>query len=70
VLLLISGIVVPLTELPGAMRSIVQWLPSTALAQLVRGAFGFEVTGGRPWLVLIVWAVAAVGAAVRWFRWE
>jgi ABC-2 type transport system permease protein len=76
VLLLISGIVVPLSRFPGAFRGAVELLPSTALAQLVRGAFepgsplGFEAAGAKPWLVLLAWACVGIGAAIRWFRWE
>jgi ABC-2 type transport system permease protein len=70
VLLLISGIVVPLSRFPSAMRSVVRLLPSTALAELVRDAFGGESASSRAWLVLAVWAVLSVGAAIRWFRWE
>ena len=71
VLLLLSGMVVPLAELPGPVRAGARLLPSTALAEAVRGALtaGTEVPG-RAWLVLVVWAVAAPLAAVRLFRWE
>jgi ABC-2 type transport system permease protein len=69
-LLLISGIVVPLSRFPSAMRSAVRLLPSTALAELVRDSFGGETAPARAWLVLTVWAVLSVAAAVRWFRWD
>jgi ABC-2 type transport system permease protein len=76
VLLLISGIVVPLSRFPAAFRTIVELLPSTALAQLVRAAFGTgssvatETSVEKPWIVLLVWACVGFGAAIRWFRWE
>ncbi len=69
-LLLISGIVVPLDRFPSALRNVVRLLPSTALAELVRGSLGPDPVPGRAWLVLAVWAVGAVAAAIRWFRWE
>jgi ABC-2 type transport system permease protein len=69
-LLLVSGIVTPLNRYPGPFRSVVRWLPSTALAELVRGAFGEGPLPGRAWAVLAAWALVGVAAAVRWFRWE
>jgi ABC-2 type transport system permease protein len=70
VLLLVSGIVVPLSKFPSAMRSIVRLLPSTALAQLVRGAFDGHRGPASAWIVLLVWAVVSVAAAIRMFKWE
>ena len=71
VLLLLSGMVIPLEELPTALSSIARLLPSTALAEAVRGTLtaGVDVPG-RAWLVLAAWAVAAPLAATRLFRWE
>lgn len=69
-LLLVSGIIVPLERFPTAFRSLVRLLPSTALAELVRAAFGPDTVSVQPWMVLTLWAVAAVAAAIRWFRWE
>ena len=71
VLLLLSGMVTPLDELPDGLRSVARALPSTALAEAVRGALtaGIDIPG-RAWLVLAAWAVAAPLAATRLFRWE
>jgi len=71
VLLLLSGMVIPLEELPTPVRSVARLLPSTALAEAVRGTLtaGVDVPG-RAWLVLAAWAVAAPLAATRLFRWE
>lgn len=71
VLLLLSGMVIPLTELPGPVRAVARLLPSGALAEAVRGslAAGGEVPG-RAWVVLAAWAVAAPALATRLFRWE
>jgi len=71
VLLLLSGMVVPLDELPGAVQAGSKALPSTALADAVRGSVtaGLAVPG-RAWVVLVAWAIAAPAAAARWFRWE
>jgi len=71
VLLLIWGMVVPLSELPEGLRWLAELLPSGALAQALVGTMS---TGGgvptKAWVVLVVWAVAAPLAAARTFRWE
>jgi ABC-2 type transport system permease protein len=70
-LLLLSGMVVPLDELPAGVRAAARALPSTALADAARGALtdGAAVPG-RVWPVLVVWALAAVALAVALFRWD
>ena len=71
VLLLLSGMVIPLDELPGGLRAVARALPSGALAEAVRGTLtaGVDVPT-RAWVVLAAWAVAAPLAATRLFRWE
>jgi ABC-2 type transport system permease protein len=70
-LLLLSGMVFSLEELPSGLRSAARSLPSTALAEAARGALtaGADVPG-RVWPVLAVWALAAVALAIALFRWE
>ena len=70
VLMLLSGMVIPLEELPGAVRTVARLLPSGALAEVFHGALGSSGVPGRAWLVLAVWAVAAPLVAARTFRWE
>ena len=70
-LLLLSGMVIPLQELPGPIRTVARALPSGALAEAIRGS----LTAGagvptRAWVVLAVWAIAAPLSATRLFRWE
>lgn len=69
-LLLIGGMVIPLDELPAALRTVSQLLPAGALAEVFHGAFGNGEVPGRAFVVLAAWAVAAPVAAARWFRWE
>jgi ABC-2 type transport system permease protein len=70
-LLLVSGMVIPLEELPGPARAVARALPSGALAEAVRGTLTDGVdASGRAWVVLAVWAVAAPLLATRLFRWE
>ena len=71
VLLLLSGMVFPLEELPSTLRGIARALPSTALAEAARGALTDGVAvPGRVWPVLVLWAAGAVALAVTLFRWE
>jgi ABC-2 type transport system permease protein len=69
-LLLLGGIAVPVESLPEGIGFIASATPSAALAGLLRGAMGPGVAPLGEWLVLGVWAVAALAGAVRWFRWE
>jgi ABC-2 type transport system permease protein len=69
-LLLGGGIVIPLSKFPSGARAVLQWLPSTALADGLRAAL---TTGEVRWAslgILAGWSVVAVSAAARWFRWE
>lgn len=69
-LLLVSGMVFPLDELPSGLQSVAELLPSTALAQVFHGALGDAAVPASALVVLAVWALAAPLAAARWFRWE
>jgi ABC-2 type transport system permease protein len=70
VLLLLGGIVFPLTRLPAGLRDIAQALPAAALARAVRGALSAGGVPGDALAVLGVWAAAALGLAAAGFRWE
>ncbi len=70
VLLLLSGMLIPLEELPGALAGAARLLPSGALADALRGALGGAEVPARAWLVLVAWAVGAPAVAASRFRWE
>jgi ABC-2 type transport system permease protein len=71
VLLLIGGMVVPLSELPTGLRVVAELLPSGALAQALVGTLSAAHTvPTKAWIVLAAWAVVAPLAAARTFRWE
>lgn len=70
VLLLLSGMVIPLDELPDPVATVSRLLPSGALAEVIHGALGAGGVPGRAWLVLGAWAVVTPVAASRLFRWE
>jgi len=70
-LLFLGGMAYPLDRLPGALEAFARLLPAAALAETVRGVLDPSV--GFPigeLVVLLVWAVAAPLAAVRFFAWE
>ena len=70
-LLLLGGMLFPLSKLPAGLRDVAQALPAGALSDALHGALtsGASVPG-RAWVVLAVWAGAAPAVAARWFRWE
>nr|WP_231366496.1 ABC transporter permease [Zhihengliuella flava] len=64
-----GGILIPGSQLPGALASIVAALPSAALGDAMRTALldgGFAVGDVA---LLALWAVLASVAASRWFKW-
>ena len=71
ILLLLSGIVVPASSLPGAVRTVMTWIPSGALADGLHRVLG---SGTAPrlvdWLSLALWALAAPVLAARTFRFD
>jgi ABC-2 type transport system permease protein len=69
-LLLGGGIVVPLTKFPAAMQAVLGWLPSAALATALRAALADGAVLWGSIGILTVWAMVALAAAARWFRWE
>jgi ABC-2 type transport system permease protein len=71
VLLLVSGMVIPIEELPGPAQAVARALPSGALTEAMRGTLteGLSVPG-RAWAVLFAWAIAGPVLATRLFRWE
>ena len=71
VMLGVGGVLFPLTKFPAAAQPVLKLLPAGALSDGLRSVLAHS--GGFPGtdlLVLCVWAAAAIGAAVRTFRWE
>ena len=70
-LLLVSGMVSPLHELPKWLVHVAEILPAAALAQALHDALGAGLAvPGWAWLALVLWAVLAPAAAIATFRWE
>ena len=71
VLLLLGGMVIPMSSLPSPLRAAAELLPSSALAGVLRDSFtGTGSNVGFSWVVLTVWAVLAPAVAARRFRWS
>jgi ABC-2 type transport system permease protein len=70
VLLLLSGMLIPLAELPAGVAGVARALPSGALADALHATLGAGTAPARAWIVLGLWAVAAPAAAAFSFRWE
>jgi ABC-2 type transport system permease protein len=71
VLLLISGMLAPLSKLPGWLEGLSRFLPAAALATALHDALGVgTAVPAWSWLVLAAWAVMAPVAAMATFRWE
>jgi ABC-2 type transport system permease protein len=70
VLLVLGGVVVPRTELPAAVAGVVGVLPSAALGDGLRAAFGSGTLLVGPVLVLVAWAVVATALTAWTFRWS
>jgi ABC-2 type transport system permease protein len=69
VLLLLGGVVFPLTEYGGA-ADVLRLLPTAALSHGLREVLQDGSTCVRDLLVLAVWAVVSLTAATKAFRWE
>ncbi|MDP9389465.1 MAG: ABC transporter permease [Actinomycetota bacterium] len=71
VLLLLGGMIVPVSRLPATLRGVARALPAAALSEGLAGALGpAGAVSGRSWAVLALWAVAAPTVAALVFRWE
>jgi ABC-2 type transport system permease protein len=71
VLLLLSGIVIPITSFPGFIQKVVIALPSGAMAQALHRVLGQGLSpSGADWLALGLWALIAPLVAARTFRFD
>jgi ABC-2 type transport system ATP-binding protein len=71
VLLLLGGMLIPLSKLPAWLADIARALPASALADALHRTLGAGVpVSAHDWLVLGVWAAAAPLVAGWAFRWE
>jgi ABC-2 type transport system permease protein len=70
-LLALGGVVFPLTKFPAGVRSVLELLPISALADGLRQVLQHGAAlPGKDLLILAVWAVAGPTLATRFFHWE
>jgi ABC-2 type transport system permease protein len=70
VLLVLGGVVVPRSELPAELVALVGALPSAALGDGLRAAFGSGTLLVGPVLVLVAWGAVATVLTAWTFRWS
>lgn len=71
VFLFISGGILPLNHLPAPIAALSQFLPATALTQALQASMSNgTVFPGFSLLVLAIWTVLILLAAIFTFRWE
>ncbi len=71
VLLLLGGMIVPISKLPSGLAAFAKLLPAEALSAALHATLGSgTAVPAESWVVLAVWAVAAPLAAALTFRWE
>ena len=69
-LLGLGGVLVPRSELPTGLSHLAAALPSSALADGLRTAFGAARSTATALLVLVAWGAVATVLARRTFRWS
>ncbi|MCD0453707.1 ABC transporter permease [Actinocorallia sp. API 0066] len=70
-LLVLGGVVFPLSKFPAAFAAVLELLPISALSGALRAVLADGVAlPGAELAVLAVWAVAGLALAARFFRWE
>jgi ABC-2 type transport system permease protein len=70
-LLVLGGVVFPLTDFSTGLRHVLEQLPISALTEGLRAVLRHDghVTG-HDWGVLAAWAAGSIAVAGRTFRWE
>jgi ABC-2 type transport system permease protein len=70
-LLFFGGVLFPLSKFPAGLADVLQFLPTAALSgglrDVLRDGAGLPV---QALLTLVVWAIVALGAAAKTFKWE
>jgi ABC-2 type transport system permease protein len=70
ILLLIGGIFLPATHLPSMIANLVPFLPTNALADLLRSSLAGESIDVTNFVILAIWAFVGVTFTVNSFKWE
>jgi len=68
--MLLGGIIVPTSELPGDIGLVADVLPFAALADALRVSLGDHGNARVSLVVVAAWGAGAIAAAIRTFRWD
>jgi ABC-2 type transport system permease protein len=68
--LILGGVVLPVSHLPGLIQPVAHILPATALSSSLRAVLEGSPPGPANLGLLLGWTALAVLAAALWFRWE
>ena len=68
--LVLGGIAIPVSQLPGAIQPLARVLPAAALSTSLRAVLEGHALPAVPLALCLAWAAVAVGAAVSLFHWE
>ncbi len=70
-LLFFGGVLFPLSKFPPRLAAVLEYLPTAALSDGLRAVLrDGAALPARSLLILLAWAVAALGAAAVTFKWE
>ena len=70
-LLLLGGMVIPVSKLPSGLRLVAHVLPAAAISEALDKALSVQASvPARAWVVLAAWALLAPVAAALTFKWE
>jgi len=70
-LLVLGGVVFPLTDFSSGLRHVLEQLPISALTHGLRTVLRHDGhVGIHDWFTLLAWSLASIGVASRTFRWE
>jgi ABC-2 type transport system permease protein len=71
VMLILGGVIFPLSDFSPGVRRVLELLPITALSSGLRVLLhGGGDVPAHDWLVLVAWTGIGAAAAARWFRWD
>lgn len=69
-LVLFGGLFTPVDALPAGLATVAAYLPTAALAGLLRASLSGAGDWFAPTIVLAGWAIVSITVAVRTFKWE
>lgn len=70
-MVLVGGVIIPLTKGPGWLRTVGELTPAGALSTALRDVLqGGVAPTAASLLALLFWVIVGWGGTVRWFKWQ